>query len=146
MTLGLPNICASTIAALLLLSGCAASDGWKFPFSSSGVEAPAAPPEADPCATPKDCALHLKKLVSDPKRDWIGQPQSADAYANGIRLFAYRLLRKKLTCNELQRALEDTKAATLSLQEPRYDRARTLVADVSRELNTEQAKRCRGQT
>jgi hypothetical protein len=146
MKLGLPFICARTIAALLLLSGCAASDGWKFPFSNTGAEAPAAPPEADPCATPKDCALHLKKLVSDPKRDWIGQPQSPDAYANGTRLFAYRALRKKLTCNELQRAVEDTKAAISSLQEARYERVRTLVVDVSRELNAERAKRCRGQS
>ena len=54
------------------------------------------------CAPPQQCAVQLTVLVDDPKRDWVGQPQSADGYADGTRLFAYRALRKKLTCGELK--------------------------------------------
>src|SRR5256885_8926141 len=49
------------------------------------------------CPTPEKCAAQLKILVRT-VRDWIGQPQSAEGYATGTRLFAYRALRKHLTC------------------------------------------------
>ena len=77
--------------------------------------------------------MQLKVLVDDPKRDWVGQPQSADGYADGTRLFAYRVLPKKLTCGELKRALDDTTAATALLQPARYEKVRTLATAVSRE-------------
>jgi hypothetical protein len=141
----MPGRKISVISAVLLVSGCAGSDGFTFPFSDPDQKAQATS-FADACGTPQDCAAHLKKLVSDPKREWIGVPQSPEGYADGTRLFAYRSLRKKLNCNELQRAVEDTKAATVSLQEPRYARVRILVSDVARELNAEQAKRCRDRT
>jgi hypothetical protein len=82
-------------------------------------------------------------MIKDPKREWIGQPQSPEAYANGTRLFAYRALRKTLTCGELKRALEDTKAATSSLQPAQYQRVHALTKDVDRELKSEHDARCR---
>ena len=75
-----------------------------FSFSAAESKPPVADPDA--CGTPKDCAAHLKHLVKDSNRDWIGVPQSPDGYSNGTRFFAYRALRKKLTCSELQRAVE----------------------------------------
>ena len=112
-------------------------------FSFGAAES--TPPVADPdaCSTPQDCAAHLKRLVKEPNRDWVGVPQSPDGYSNGTRLFAYRALRKRLTCSELQRAVEDTKAAMTSFDAPLYDRARALAGEVTRELTAEQAKRCR---
>lgn len=82
-------------------------------------------------------------MVGDPKRDWIGRPQSPDDYANGTRLFAYRALRKKLTCKELKGAMEDTKAAAVLLQSPHHERARALTTTVARELKSEQDRRCK---
>lgn len=81
-------------------------------------------------------------MVDDPMRDWVGQPQSADGYATGTRFFAYRALRKKLTCSELKRAHDEMTAATPLLQPARYGNARTLATTVSRELKAEHAKRC----
>ena len=127
------------MVAVLFLAGCAGPEGLQFPFSGPNAQAAT----ADFCPTPEDCALRLKKLVTERKRDWIGVPQSPEEYADGTRLFAYRGLRKKLTCSELHRAIEDTKAASASLQEARYGRAHALSADVSRELGAEQRKRCR---
>jgi hypothetical protein len=101
---------------------------------------------ADSCPTPEACAAQLKKMVGDPKRDWIGRPQSSDAYANGTRLFAYRALRKKLTCNELKGAIADTSTAVSLLQSPDHQRARALTIAVARELKSEQERRCRPRT
>jgi hypothetical protein len=81
-------------------------------------------------------------MVDDPMRDWVGQPQSADGYTNGTRLFAYRALRKKLTCSELKRALDEMTAATPLLQPARYENVRTLAIIVARELKAEHGKRC----
>jgi hypothetical protein len=132
-----------TLAAILLLSGCSTSEGFKLPFGLAEANLTTAPPQSDSCPTPQECALELKRLVADPKRDWIGRPQSARAYANGTRLFAYRILRKKLTCEELHLALDDTKTASALLQEAHFEHERLLAADVLRELHGEHSKRCR---
>ena len=128
------------IAALLCLAGCAGPVD-EVPFTLIGQPKPAV---ADPevCDTAQDCAVRLRNLVKNANRDWIGVPQSADGYSNGTRLFAYRALRRKLTCGELQLAIEDTKAATLTLEKASYARARALAGEVMRELATEQGRRC----
>ena len=82
-------------------------------------------------------------MINDPNRDWVGQVQAPDVYANGTRLFAYRALRKKLSCNELKRAVEETNSAIPSLEPARYTSVRALMADVGRELSAEYGKRCR---
>ena len=58
----------------------------------------ASPPrQAAACKTDNDCVVILSALIKDPKRAWIGRPQSAAEYANGTRFFAYRALRRTLT-------------------------------------------------
>jgi hypothetical protein len=131
------------LLGLVLLSGCAGPAGLSlFPTSIGAEKDLGRPAEADGCHTPETCAAELRKMIKDPKRDWIGQPQTPEAYANGTRLFAYRALRKTLSCGELKRALADTKAATSSLQPPRYQHVRALTKDVDRELKTEHDGRC----
>ena len=93
---------------LVCLPGCAGPDG-EVPFTLIGQRKPAVV-DPDVCGTPQDCGARLSNLVKNPNGDRIGVPQSADAYSNGTRLFAYRALRKKLTCSELKLAIEDTKA------------------------------------
>jgi hypothetical protein len=85
-------------------------------------------------------------MVRDPNRDWIGQPQSPDAYANGTRLFAYRALRRNLTCTELKRAREDISATRPLLEPARYARTHALMTEVARELNSERGKIARQRT
>jgi len=137
------SIRMSGLVALLCLAGCAGQEGetpFGFPFFSNSK-----PPVADrdACGSPQDCSARLKTLIKNPNREWIGVPQSADGYANGTRLFAYRALRKKLTCDQLQFAVEDTKAAISLLEKPQYERAYALAGEVSREIAAEQIKRCR---
>ena len=128
------------IAALVCLAGCAGPVD-EVPFTLIGQPKPTAA-DSDVCDTAQDCAAHLRDLVKNANRDWIGVPQSADGYSNGTRLFAYRALRKKLTCGELQLAIEDTKAAISTLDKAAYERTSALAGEVMRELATEQGKRC----
>src|SRR5215475_11488942 len=130
----------SAIAALVCLAGCAGPVD-EVPFTLIGQPKPTAT-DSDVCDTAQDCAARLRNLVKSTNRDWIGVPQSADGYSNGTRLFAYRALRRKLTCGELQLAIEDTKAAMSTLEKASYERARALAAEVMRELATERGNRC----
>jgi hypothetical protein len=130
----------SGIAALVCLAGCVGPVD-EVPFTLIGQPKPPIT-DLDVCDTAQDCAARLRNLVKNANRDWIGVPQSADGYSNGTRLFAYRGLRRKLTCGELQLAIEDTKAAMSTLEKASYERARALAGEVMRELATEQGKRC----
>ena len=145
MSLSFPGVCVGALSGFLLLAGCTSPGEFSlFTLGGSGdtETASIAAPTESTCQTPQQCAVQLRVLVDDPKRDWVGQPQSADGYADGTRLFAYRALRKKLTCGELKRALDDATAATALLQPVRYEKVRTLATAVSRELKAEHGKRC----
>jgi hypothetical protein len=102
------------------------------------------------CTSDSDCVVILAALINDPKRRWLGQPQTAAEYANGTRFFAYRALRTRLSCRELKRAVGDTKVAAARLQAPALGvsaaqaaSALSLAAAVAAELNSEVAARCR---
>ncbi len=110
----------------------------------------AASPDLAGCGSNSECLARLKALVEDPTRSWIGQPHSPVEYANGTRLFAYRALRTRLTCDELVRALDDIAAAARTFRAPvpgvtpdRVERVRALNAEVEAELRSERAVRCR---
>jgi hypothetical protein len=141
-----PSLAVLSIAILFVMSGCSSPDGFALSVGMGADGKSADASDANTCPTAEKCAAQLKILVSDPVRDWIGQPQPPDSYANGTRLFAYRALKKKLTCDELGRALAETDAAAPSLQGARYDAPRKLLAEVTRELSVEKGKRCRRQT
>jgi hypothetical protein len=115
-----------------------------LPSNLFGEKRPAGPTATSTCATVEKCAAELRKMVKDPKRNWIGQRQSPDAYANGTRLFAYRALRKDLSCKEIEHALEEINAARPSLAPARYARAQVLMTAAADELASEHGKRCRG--
>jgi len=142
--LGFPRPYGLAIVCVLLLSGCALPSGGFTLFTGSITsEKGSSATQTDTCSTTEKCTAQLRRMVNDPKRDWVGQPQSPDVYADGTRLFAYRALRKKLSCSELKRALEETNAATPLLKPARYARVRALLTDVAHELNAEYSKRCR---
>jgi hypothetical protein len=144
MSLSFPSVPVGAITGDLLLSGCASPGDFSFFTNNDSDNASATASTESNCPTPQICAAQLRTMVDNPKRDWVGQPQSADGYADGTRLFAYRALRKKLTCGELKRALDETTAATALLEPVRYEKVRTLATAVSRELKGEHGKRCGG--
>jgi hypothetical protein len=146
----------------LLLAGCTSVDG----PSSTGIldnlfappvaEAPPPPPprtrEVDKtaCGSAAQCSGVLKTMIESPDRGWVGKQQAPHTYANGTRLFAYRALRTKLTCNELSLAVDEVRAASRSLGRPvqgmsasDLSRTRALTVQVEGELSKERSGRCR---
>jgi hypothetical protein len=102
------------------------------------------------CGSAAQCSGVLKTMIDSPDRGWIGKRQPPNAYANGTRLFAYRALRTRLTCNELALAVDEVRAATRSMGRPvpgmsadQLSRTRALSAQVEGELSKERAGRCR---
>ena len=163
----LSRLAARRITALLaglLLAGCAAAGTQDSPSTPGlldkllGATTPAPEPVAPPpslekesCGTPAQCKSALKKLVENPKRGWVGQHQSPAAYIDGTRLFAYRALRAKLSCRELNLALTETRTVSKSLagevpgaSADQISRTRALNSQVEGELSRERGVRCKG--
>ena len=160
-----PRAAIAAILGLLLVAGCTSSSsqtasifggllGPPEPLGPAPVAAPAPPPMAQPdragCSSAAQCKVVLKTMIDSPDRGWIGQRQPPDAYANGTRLFAYRALRKQLTCGELSMAVDELSAATKSLGGPvsgmtpdQVSRTRALCGQVAVELSKEREGRCR---
>jgi hypothetical protein len=160
------------IAPAMMLAGCAAPGGHErgslkdelttdattvkafrvAKFSSpqpSSVAEPRGIAELDGCGSNPDCSARLKALLADPNRSWVGQPQLPAEHAEGIRQFAYRALRAKLTCGELLLAIDEIAAATRTfatavpgITSARSAQVRALDAKVEAELRAELASRC----
>jgi hypothetical protein len=145
MPLAPVKLCTVGLSCVLVLSACTGSPSFSLlPSNLFGEKPSASPAPSSRCATAETCAAELRRIVKSPKRDWVGQPQTPDAYANGTRLFAYRALRRNLSCKEIERALGEMHAARPSLEPARYARAQTLMSAVAAELAAEHGKRCRG--
>jgi len=91
----------------------------------------------------------LGVLINDPNRGWLTEPQSAVEYANGARFFAYRALRRTLSCRELILASQDLTIAATRLSAPgttvsaaRAASALSLSMAVAAELRNELTDRC----
>jgi hypothetical protein len=153
----------AVVCAGLLLAGCAANQTSTptlldklLATSVSAPEEAAPAAQAAPavqkegCGTAPQCKAALKKLVDSPKRGWVGQQQAPAAYTDGTRLFAYRALRGKLTCEELTLALAEVRAASKSLagevpgaSPEQISRTRALSSQVEGELSKERGARCK---
>jgi hypothetical protein len=121
-------------------------------------EPPRQPPREPPlpqgsqldCGSDAACLSQLRALIDDPERRWIGSPLPPAEYARGVRLFAYRVLRARLTCSELVIALAEIEAARKPLSgtvagitPAQAARARMLSDEVEAELKVERTARCR---
>jgi hypothetical protein len=92
----------------------------------------------------------LDGYMADKSRNWVKEPPSADAYASGVRLFAFSKRRKELSCAELAHGKHEADAAPGALRGPggthltpaQVSRGVMLAHEVSRELAREIKKRC----
>ena len=101
------------------------------------------------CGSDGNCLLRLKALIEDPQHRWIGTAEPPAAYAQGIRLFAYRAMRAGLTCDELGRAISELAAVDAAHRQPvpgvspaQARGVRLLNAHVAGELKAERTARC----
>lgn len=92
----------------------------------------------------------LDTLVEDQKRDWIREPATAESYASGVRLFAYKKKKKDLSCEELAIGRKEAEGAPAALKNAgtlltpaQVSRGRMLAVEISRELAAELGRRCK---
>lgn len=93
----------------------------------------------------------LGTILSDKDKRWIHRPATADSYAGGVRLFAYKKRKKELSCAELAVAHKEAEAGPAVLRGPagkhltpaQVARGAMLSTEVSRELQREMQRRCR---
>lgn len=93
----------------------------------------------------------LRALVADHTRSWVREPASAEAYASGVRLFAFKSRKKDLPCDDLAHGRREADAAPGVLRGPagkglttaQVARGIMFAQEVSRELGNEMGRRCR---
>lgn len=132
--------------ASLLLSGCAVST---VTVSSPTAGLSCVDDSLD-CIGKRQAAL--RHLTGDRTRAWVRQAPTAEAYASGVRLFAFRKTKAELTCDELKIGRREADNAAQVLRGPsaknlspaQVSRGAMLASEVARDLTREMRRRCKG--
>ncbi len=138
-------VLAAVAAAGLMGAACAGSQPPEM-GSSAGLSCVDDSPE---CIGRRQATL--RHMTSDHTRSWVRQPASAEAYASGVRMFAFKTKKKELTCDELAHGRREAEAAPAilrgpagkSLTTPQVARGIMFAQDVGRELGNEMGRRCK---
>lgn len=92
----------------------------------------------------------LRHMVDDKSRSWVNEQPTPEAYASGVRLFAFKTKKKELSCEELRRGKLEADTARTSLASlgtrltpAQVSRSAMLAGEVGRELQTEINRRCK---
>ncbi len=150
MKLAWPNGVARSILGLgvvvaIGLSGC--STGTEF---QSEVHPSVKCVDDSPgCVARRQAAL--KEMLADPKHRWVHEPADADAFATGVRLFAFKTRKRELSCPDLKKGQHEAEAGPGLLRGPggrhltpaQISRGVMFAGEVSRELGKELRRRCR---
>lgn len=91
----------------------------------------------------------LRAMLADRDRKWVRDPAGANAYAGGVRLFAFKTRKKELSCPELAAGRREAEAGPALLRGPagkhltlaQVSRGVMLSTEVSRELSGELKRR-----
>ncbi len=132
------------LALIQTLTGCASGELNAEQKLSAGLTCV---DDSSTCISRRGVALNT--LMSDPTRKWIQQPASPQAYASGVRMFAFSRKKGELTCAELARGKQEADNAKVvlstgaGLSTGQVARAKLLGQDVSRQLAREIKRRCR---
>ncbi len=136
--------CVLAIAVAALLSGCANGSTANV-IQSNGLSCV---DDSTHCIQQRQYAL--KSMLADTSNSWVHQPVSAEAYASGVRLFAYKKKKKQLPCSDLRRGQQEAHNARTVLRGPagsnlssgQIARGAMLGTEVARELKREIRRRC----
>lgn len=135
------------LGAVVGLAGCSTLEVVIPALSSSGAGAECEPSSSE-CVEKR--SARLRAMTRDKGYAWVAQPEPAAGYANGTRLFAYRMTRAKLGCADLARALGELKNAGAAYGKPvagvapaQVKRTRSLIVRVRGELGFEMHRRCK---
>lgn len=131
--------------AILMFAACAGgSDGIKV----TKLKGLSCVDDSKHCIQERQYAL--SRLLADNSYGWVSQRPTANAYATGVRLFAFQKKKKSLSCANLKRGqLEAQNARSVlrssgkHLTPAQIARGAILGTEVSRELKREIRRRCR---
>ncbi len=92
----------------------------------------------------------LRALQADRTRGWVKQPASAASYATGVRLFAFKTEKARLSCDELGLGRREAEGApgvlrsaqARGLTPAQVSRGLMFASEVSKELDRERLRRC----
>lgn len=92
----------------------------------------------------------LRHLENDQGRAWVKEPATPEAYASGVRLFAFKKKKTELTCDELAHGRREAEAARATLKSAgatltasQVARGTLLASEVAKELQAEMGRRCK---
>jgi hypothetical protein len=131
----------------ILLAGCSGA------VIDGGAEKPAVinhgcVDDSKACIEQRQAAL--RALQGDKSRSWVKQPANAASYATGVRLFAFKTEKVRLTCEELGAGRREADGAPGVLRSPQargltpaqVSRGLMFATEVSKELERERLRRC----
>ena len=136
----------AALAALAALGACSGSQPETTPETRAGL---GCVDDSKHCIDQRQTAL--RAMVGDKDRKWIREPASPQAYASGVRLFAYKSRKKDLNCEELAVGRREADAGAGVLRGPggsglspaQVSRGVMLSGEVAKELASEMGRRCR---
>lgn len=142
---GIFRASGALLAIAAALSGC------------SGSDQPSVGPHAGlSCVDDSSHCISQREKVfdqfmADKSRGWVKQAATPEAYASGVRLFAYSKQRRTLSCDELALGKREADAgpgilranAGGRLTPAQISRSVMLAGEVSRDLGRELDKRCK---
>lgn len=132
------------VAGVLALAACAISSAPEI-GNRAGLGCVDDSPE---CVARRQATL--RSMMDDRSRSWVREAPTPEAYASGVRLFAYKSKKKELTCDELKRGKLEADTARTSLASvgarltpAQVSRSTMLAGEVGRELQREIDRRCK---
>ena len=137
---------AVTLAATLALGACGGGSVEPVTETRAGL---ACVDDSRQCIDQRGAAL--KSMLADRERRWVREPATPEAYASGVRLFAFKGRKQDLTCDELAQGKREADAGpgvlrgagASRLSPAQVSRGAMLSGEVSKELGQEMKRRCR---
>jgi hypothetical protein len=132
------------LAGALAVAGCSISTGLEGD-TRAGLSCVDDTPE---CINRRQSTL--RHLVDDKSHVWVKEPATPEAYASGVRLFAFKAKKTELTCDELAHGRREAEAARSalksagpSLTSAQVARGTLFAGEVAKELQAEMRRRCK---
>ena len=141
-----PTCAALLCLAISMIAGCAGGSGnVTVTKTYAGLRCY---DDSARCKSQRQTALNT--LLADSSFQWVNQPVPPEAYASGVRLFAFKKRKKQLNCAQLRRGHLEAKNAKKVLRgrsdnkftPAQASRGIMLAAEISRELQREIRRRC----
>ena len=137
---------AATIGTLLAIAACSQSQPEALPETRAGLG----------CVDDSKQGIDqrqatLKSMMADNDRKWVREGATSQAYASGVRLFAFKSRKKDLSCDELAIGKREADAGPGVLRgsggggltPAQVSRGVMLAGEVGKELGVEMKRRCR---